>query len=180
MKWSRILRNGLLCCLAAAFVTSCGSPTQVVADRSPRASAAPAKECTVRTDSDPIKKRFPQFGEPKRSHWCSIVLGKGDSRVPGPTDVRLVGVVEVTPEVMEKISGADPSGFAPARPEDVPSPISEAFPEIREGKWVESARFDESVTRGLYTAGFCLNRSAHLILVDSVNPAPADVRVVTG
>lgn len=178
MKWSRVLRSSLLCCLAPAFAVSCAAPSGAGADGPPRASASPAeKKCDVRTEPEPIRKRFLQLGEPRRTRWCAIVLGVENSRVPGPTDVRMVAVVEVTPDALKRILVY--GTFAPAVPENVPPALVDAVPELRDARWTASEAFDASVTREAYTGTFYVDRAKRLVLVDAVNPGAADAPLVS-
>ncbi|MEU1704607.1 hypothetical protein ABZ478_04275 [Streptomyces sp. NPDC005706] len=126
--------------------------------------------CSVRSDPAPIEKRFPVFGTPERAHWCGVVLNAGDGRVPGPTDVRLVGVVELTPAAFAGIVedlGADPVAKAP---QGLPDEIVKSLP--GDARWRHSDRLDRSITQGRYTGSFHVDTAHRAVLVDCVDPVP--------
>ncbi|WP_250403960.1 hypothetical protein [Streptomyces cellostaticus] len=157
----RVLAAGAGVSAALAALTACASPDD---------GAAGQDRCSVRSDPAPIERRFPAFGTPERVHWCGVVLNAGDGRVPGPTDVRLVGVVELAPAAFAGIVedlGEDPVAQAP---QGLPGEIVEFLP--GEARWRRSDRLDRSVTQGRYTGSFHVDTAHRVVLVDCVDPVP--------
>jgi len=50
----------------------------------------------VRTDLEPISKRFPALGEITQAHWHGSVPGRDSGGVPGPTDVHIQALVTLS------------------------------------------------------------------------------------
>ncbi len=57
----------------------------------------------VRTDLEPLTKRFPALGTPRAAWWLGDILG--DDRVPGPSTYRIRAVVELDSTVAENLRG---------------------------------------------------------------------------
>ncbi len=81
--------------LAVAGCAEAGTP----AERATSVSAAP-----IRTDREPIVKRFPALGDFTEVHWLAATPG-GDSRVPGPTDTTIQAVMVLQPQTAEAAAG---------------------------------------------------------------------------
>ncbi|MFF0851674.1 hypothetical protein ACFYVM_11580 [Streptomyces sp. NPDC003280] len=161
MGHTRVLAAGLAAFVSLAPLTSCASPDD---------GANASGRCSVRTDRAPLEKRFPLFGKPERAHWCGVVLGAGDARVPGPTDVRLAGVVVLAPGAFARVVrylGAHPVAAAP---EGLPEEIVEFLP--RGAGWRRSDRLDRSVSQGRYSGSFLVDTAHRAVLVDCVDPVP--------
>jgi hypothetical protein len=76
--------------------------------RSTVSSAAPGTKTgtgEVRTDLDPLTKRFSALGQPVSATWMSGTLG-GDA--PGPSTYWIDAVVKVTPETAATLRAASP------------------------------------------------------------------------
>lgn len=54
----------------------------------------------VRTDREPIAKRFPQLGDFVEVHWQGSAAGVDTGGVPGPTDVHIQALVVLRPETL--------------------------------------------------------------------------------
>jgi len=86
---------------AAALVllttTACGSPQ-------PRGTTTPPKSGTgeLRTDLDPLTKRFPLLAEAETARWMSGTLG--DDRVPGPSTYWIDAIVTLPGATVAEIS----------------------------------------------------------------------------
>jgi len=155
----RVLAAGLVVLASLAPLTSCASPDD---------GGDGQGRCSVRSDPAPIEKRFPVLGTPERAHWCGVVLNAGDGRVPGPTDVRLVGVVELAPEAFARIVedlGENPVAEAP---KGLPDEIVKFFP--GQARWRRSDRLDRSITQERYTGSFHVDTAHRAVLVDCVDP----------
>ncbi|MGW2730305.1 hypothetical protein [Streptomyces sp. NPDC001494] len=155
----RVLAAGVAVFASLTPLTSCASPD---------GGGDGQGRCSARSDPAPVEKRFPVFGTPERAHWCGVVLNAGDGRVPGPTDVRLVGVVELAPEafagVVEDL-GEHPVAHAP---EGLPDEIAEFLPDG--ARWRRSDRLDRSLTQGRYRGSFHVDTAHRAVLLDCVDP----------
>ncbi|MFV2018086.1 hypothetical protein [Micromonospora sp. LOL_023] len=91
--------------LLAGVIAGCGADA---------ASDPPAAQVTeedlmataqIRTDRPPIADRFPALGEFSQVHWQGSVVGGGDPRVPGPSDVLIQAVVQLHQEDLPALRG---------------------------------------------------------------------------
>lgn len=87
----------------------------------------PAKnvdERGLRTDEEPLTRRFPGLGGPVSARWQSGTLGD-DRLVPGPSTFWIDAVVELEPRVADRLrSAASPTGVG--QPELTPDVAGEA------------------------------------------------------
>lgn len=137
------------------------------------AHAKSAGGTKVRTDLEPLERRFAGLGPLSGAHWLGIVLG-ADSRgsVPGPTDVRLVGTAQLRRGTVAAVTGASQQSFQPAAPTQLPEELAEFVPE--DAGWVRSDSFDHDMTAGTYTGAFYLDPGTDTVYFDTTNPsAPA-------
>ncbi|SEB99286.1 hypothetical protein [Streptomyces sp. TLI_105] len=152
--------------MVLSLVGGCGD---VAGSRTGTASQQPP-EAEVRTDREPVEKRFPQFGRFTGVEWAAAPLGQANSRVPGPTDVRLSGVATLAEaDVRRLLKEYD---WVPAA--QPPAVLGSIVPEVPEGtEWRTSEEFTSEVTRGVYTGSFHLDPGAGTMVFDAVNPTAA-------
>ncbi|AVV42343.1 hypothetical protein C6376_13820 [Streptomyces sp. P3] len=168
--------RGALVVAAVVSVGSCGSPEQQ--GSAPGTDGASAG-CEVRDTTQQVADRFSALGKVVSTEWCAMDLAGGSSRVPGPSDIRMVGYFETTAADMKEILGGSGRTFEKAQPEDIPDPLSGSVGGKTE--WVTSPEVNEEITGGLYTATFYFDRNSHKVLFDSVNPTRTeDEGVVVG
>ncbi|MEV7927701.1 hypothetical protein [Kitasatospora sp. NPDC088779] len=135
-------------------------------DRRPTITApTPAQ---VRTDVEPLKRRFPQLGELTATKWVGQVLTKNSvPEIPGPTDVSLDGVAQVDPAILTAITGSGmwrESAIECGVPQEIAA-------EVRDTKmWLHSEAFDKSVTRTQYTGSFYFDKQSSRVYFCTVNP----------
>ncbi|MFF0015867.1 hypothetical protein [Streptomyces sp. NPDC005374] len=127
---------------------------------------------TVRTDSEPLERRFTALGPLSKAHWLGVVLGT-DSRVsvPGPRDVRVVGFAQLRAGNVALITGAPQRGFLPATPSQLPEALAQFMP--KSARWVRSESFDRAVTGGTYSGAFYVDPDANWVCFDTTNPSTA-------
>jgi hypothetical protein len=135
-----------------------------------RSTAKRAGGNEVRTDSDPLERRFAALGQLSDTHWLGFVLGT-DSRVsvPGPTDVRVVGFARLRAGGVAAIVGAPQRGFQPATPSQLPEALVQFMP--KNARWVRSESFDRQVTGGTYSGAFYFDPGADWVYFDTTNPS---------
>ncbi|MFG2308429.1 hypothetical protein ACGFS9_07015 [Streptomyces sp. NPDC048566] len=155
-------RRAVLALGATALLGAC-TPTKK-SDDGPR----------VRTDPEPLHRRFPQLGPLSDAHWLGTPLG-GDSRVsaPGPTDVRVVGTARMRAGSAAAITGVPERRFRRASVDRCPDDIVEFLPEG--ARWVRITSFDEEVTASAYSGAFSFDPDTDTVYFDTVDP-----RVATG
>ncbi|WP_432029624.1 hypothetical protein [Streptomyces sp. 1222.5] len=124
----------------------------------------------VRTDPEPLERRFTALGPLSDAHWLGVVLGTDhDSRVPGPTDVRVVGFARLRAGAVAALQGASPRGFQPAQPRRLPHTLVPFMPE--KARWVRSESFDRHMTGERYSGTFFLDPGADWVYFDTTNPS---------
>lgn len=97
----------------------------------------------LRTDLEPLTKRFPALGEPVGAEWMGGTLGDA----PGPSTYWIDAVIEVDPAVADELRAT----YAPeavSTPPDVVSAIQDRIPE---GTWLSSDALDLAVSGGGYS-----------------------------
>ncbi|MEV8537064.1 hypothetical protein [Streptomyces sp. NPDC051211] len=100
----------------------------------------------VRTDAEPLRKRFTGLGELSDPHWLGYDVDLAGDRVtiPGPdARIRLVGVAQLPKGAVAAVLRDAPPGdlFEPAElPADIPAPLAPHLPE-RSG-WRASTAYD--------------------------------------
>ncbi|MFE2439673.1 hypothetical protein [Streptomyces sp. NPDC059409] len=154
--------------VAVVALSGCGRHPGVADGAGPReptavVSAAPA----IRRDEEPVRQRFPELGDVAGVEWTGEVLGGGRSSAPGPTDVRMSGVVRLTDADASRLSEEYVWQDGPGTPV-VSSLLRPRVPEST--RWQTSADFTADVTRGRYSATFHADFGRRVIVFDAVNP----------
>ncbi|MEU0546737.1 hypothetical protein [Micromonospora sp. NPDC005979] len=86
---------------AAALVLTLAGCSDGTPDDEPTGRAASVSPTPVRTDRDPIAKRFPRLGDFIEAHWQAATAGgSGRDTVPGPTDTRIEALVVLRPDTL--------------------------------------------------------------------------------
>lgn len=126
----------------------------------------------VRTDPVPLERRFTLLGPLSDVHWLGISLGE-DSRmsVPGPIDVRVVGVAQLEAGTGAAFVAVPQRDFRPGRPARVPKKLAALMP--KGAAWVRSEAFNQEVTGGRYTGEFYVDAGADRVYFDTVDPSVA-------
>ncbi|WP_406089038.1 hypothetical protein [Streptomyces sp. NBC_01013] len=126
----------------------------------------------VRTDSEPLERRFAPLGPLSDAHWLGVALGTTDARVPGPTDLRVVGFAQLRAGAVSSITGTSSQrGFKAAKPHQLPSELVQFMPEG--ARWVRSESFDRQVTGETYAGRFYFDAATDLVYFDTINPSVA-------
>lgn len=97
----------------------------------------------LRTDLEPLTKRFPALGAPVGAEWMGGTLGDA----PGPSTYWIDAVIEVDPAVADELRAT----YAPeavSTPPDVVSGVQERIPE---GTWLSSDELDAAVSGSGYS-----------------------------
>jgi hypothetical protein len=158
-------RRAALAAGAAALATACTSSR-------PQAGPSKAPEGPVRTDTAPLERRFPLLGPLRDAHWLGYDLAGGDGgrSVPGPSDIRVVGVAGLADGRVAGLVAR--RAFRPASLTGVPDRLSGFLPEG--AGWLHSDSFDTEVTADVYSGSFFLSKARGLVFFDSVNPVAAE------
>ncbi|WUD73430.1 hypothetical protein OG937_17955 [Streptomyces sp. NBC_00510] len=157
-------RRTVLATGAAVLAAGCGS-------RRPEAERREAAEGPVRTDTAPLERRFPLLGRLHGAHWLGydLVAGNDGRSVPGPSDVRVVGVAALTDGRVAALTVH--RDFRPASPPVLPGRLAGFLP--ADARWLRSGSFDAEITADAYSGSFLLSQARGLVCFDSVNPVAA-------
>ncbi|CAL9345043.1 hypothetical protein [Streptomyces sp. enrichment culture] len=163
----RRLRGGVLVLVAlSAALSGCGGPADGT-------GAGPnAVGGGLREDPGPVRARFPEFGDFEAVVWRGEALGDGGGRsVPGPTDVRMSGVVRLgggdAAQLRKRYAWREAAGGP-----RVPGGLATRIP--AGARWWSSADFTRAVTDGRHPASFHVDLDRRVLVFDAVNPARAD------
>ncbi|MBC6461918.1 hypothetical protein [Actinomadura sp. HBU206391] len=162
-------RRGLLGLGVVVALGACRPVEPVRAAPTPKASPGPGD---VRRDTAPLERRFTALGRLLDAHWLGHPLGV-DSRlsVPGPTDVRVVGIARLRAGRAAAIVSARRADFRARVPSRVPDPLTGFMPPG--AGWVGSAAFDSEITRDAYYGAFHLDPESDHVYFDTTDPVPA-------
>ncbi|MGW0664567.1 hypothetical protein [Streptodolium elevatio] len=160
MSRAPMLRNTTLLAAVAAALVSCE------AEKSTPVNAYLLAE--VRTDHTPIEARFPELGTLAEVTWIGSAWGNVPGRVgvPGPTDVRVVGVAKLSPGDLDRLTSRYAWASCGASPTDVPKPLVAAVGES--GTWCE----DDAMVREVDSDSswsFLLDKARGVVYFDSIN-----------
>ncbi|WP_095754575.1 hypothetical protein [Streptomyces sp. SA15] len=160
-------RRGVLALGAAVVLSSC-TPDSRSTDGGNDGNTDDSK---VRTDLEPLERRFTALGPLSDAHWLGVVLGSG-SRVsaPGPTDVRVVGLARLRAGGVAAVVGAPQRDFQPATPPQPPSALAQFMP--KSARWVRSESFDNEMTTD--SGAFYFDPGTDSVYFDTINPRPAN------
>ena len=159
------LRVVLLATTVALAVAGCtpGTPTERRSAERTTTVSAPA----VRTDREPITKRFPQLGDFVEVHWQGSAAGVDTGGVPGPTDVHIQALVVLRPDTLT--STVPGHQWTPA-PADWDAPLSAELRPFAPagGAWQVSERFTADVTTTRYHGPVYLDTTSGTVFLDVI------------
>lgn len=158
---SQVTRRLFLAMGTLALTSACGTD----------AAAGGPDEGPLRTDTGPLEKRFPLLGPLSEAHWLGYdrVRNNDGRSVPGPSDIRVVGVARPADGTVARLLSKSARGFRPRTPSEVPERIAAHVP--AGAGWVGSETFDAEITKGAYSGRFLLSAAKGLVWFDTVNPS---------
>ncbi|MFI8178961.1 hypothetical protein OG539_26670 [Actinacidiphila glaucinigra] len=156
-------RRTVLAAGAALLVAGCAS-------RRPQ-ERREAAEGPVRTDTAPLQRRFPLLRRLHRAHWLAyhLVAGNDGRSVPGPSDIRVVGLAALAEGRVAALTAR--RDFRPARLPVLPGRLAALLP--ADAGWLHGDSFDAEITADACSGSFFLSRSRGRVCFDSVNPVAA-------
>jgi hypothetical protein len=128
--------------------------------------AASASTPAVRTDRDPLSRRFPVLGDFAQAHWQGWPAGSPDGL--GPTDVVIQALVVLSKEDLATVKGR--YTFTPASPDpqvklnEALRPFAPAAPD-----WQYSADFERQVKTAAYGGMVRLDMSTGTVFLHVVS-----------
>ena len=160
---SAAARIAVAACITALAVGGCApsGPTS----RRPDGSTPTTSTSALRTDREPIAKRFPALGDFVEVHWWGAAAGEDSGRVPGPTDVQIQAVVVLRPEVAT--AAASQYEFQPAPAEwdaEVRDDLRPFLPAA--ATWQMSEQFTMDVRTSRYSGRVYLDTTGGVVYLD--------------
>ncbi|EWC60053.1 hypothetical protein UO65_4619 [Actinokineospora spheciospongiae] len=145
---------------AAAFVllttTACGST------QPEKGTTMPSKSGTgeLRTDLDPLTKRFPLLTQAETAQWMSGTLG--DDRVPGPSTYWIDAIVTLPRATVAEISEGAREGAA------TPEVVEGLRDRLPEGPFLTGESLDDAFTGKGWSATAYLAKDTNTVVLVTV------------
>lgn len=148
----RIMRIVVVVAVVVSVVSCAGTSTGEPAVKSGAGE--------LRTDLEPLLKRFPVLSGAEQAYWMSGRFG--DPRVPGPSVYWIDAVITLPPGRAEELR----AGYAPARTSTTPDVVAGLRDRLPPGPFLNGAALDEAFAHGSWRASAYLDeRSGQLVLV---------------
>ncbi|MBL7492283.1 hypothetical protein I6A60_13970 [Frankia sp. AgB1.9] len=167
--WRVILTGVVLTgAVAAGCLTACAAPsspssTPLDSRREgttmlPTARRNPA-DGPIRSDLDPLLRRFPALGRPTAAHWESGTYG--DDRVPGPSTYWIDAVVALDPDTAATLRKAP--GLAPAT---LPALSPQLVGQVPTGaSWLTSQGLRQTLAKGSWSCEAFLSATTDVLVL---------------
>ena len=115
---------------------------------------------TLRTDLEPLTKRFPALGTPVGAEWMGGTLGDA----PGPSTYWIDAVIEVDPAVADELRAS----YAPEAVSTPPDVVSGVQDRIPEGTWLSSDELDGAVSGGGYSTDVYVAQDEPIVVLTAI------------
>jgi hypothetical protein len=121
----------------------------------------------VRTDHEPLTKRFPQLGNFIATHWQGESAGTDTGGVPGPTDVRIRALVQLSANDRSALGSRYSWSPAPADwDKDMSSELRVYLPSG--STWKANDRFTSDLLSGGYSGPVYLDTRTGIVYLDVI------------
>lgn len=134
-------------------------------DHNPSGRTTTVNPAAVRTDAEPITKRFPTLGVPTELHWQGAAAGKDSGGVPGPTDVHIQALIVLTPDVVA--AAQNDYQFKPATSSPNLSTELQQFAP-RDAAWQQGEAFTRQVRTSSYSGTVLLDPDSRTVWLDLI------------
>jgi hypothetical protein len=145
---------------AAVLVGVAGYRVLTDGDAAETGGAVKSGTGELRSDLDPLVKRFPVLGEPSEARWMSGTYGRSD--VPGPSTYWIDAVVTLAPEKVEQLRSA----YAPTANGKTPDVTDGMRGQLPSGPFLTGDALDAAFGRERWHASAYLDPdSGEIVLV---------------
>lgn len=143
---TRTAAAALAAALTLTLTAGCSTDPAPTTDRTRSTVSSATKTGTgdVRTDLEPLTKRFSALGQPVSATWMSGTLG---GEAPGPSTYWIDAVVEVTPETAATLRAASPEPTT-----ETPDVEDGVRPALPSGELLRSTSLDALFAQGSFRA----------------------------
>jgi hypothetical protein len=121
----------------------------------------------VRTDREPIAKRFPQLGDFVEVHWQGSAAGVDTGGVPGPTDVHIQALAVLRPDTLASVAARYQWKPAPAGWDASLSAQLRPFAPAG-GAWQASDEFAKDIRTNRYGGPVYLDTTSGTVFLDVI------------
>ena len=125
---------------------------------------SPFTQQSYRTDTDPLKSRFPALGEIERAYWKTYIFGRGLYSCIGPTSYRLTGFVST--DVADKLMYKQ---YTEVKKVDFPDGIEPEVTGFTDFEWRKYPEFTEKVLGNKYLGLVFVDIGKNLVYIDIEN-----------
>jgi hypothetical protein len=153
--------------LLAAVLLAITGCTQRPSGEHPREGTPTMSAPAVRTDPEPLTKRFPRLGDLREVHWQGSAAGADTGGVPGPTDVHIQALAVLRPETLASLTSRYDWMPAPSGWDTAVSAELRRFAPAK-GAWKVSERFAADVRTTRYSGPVHLETTSGTVFLDLV------------
>jgi hypothetical protein len=146
--------------VSVSITASCGSPAQ--SDQDDRPADPPAEKSgsgQLRTDTEPLTRRFSVLNAPARVRWMSGTYGS--PRNPGPSIYWIDAVITLDAATAAELV----STHSPAPTSDVPEVVGGMREHLPPGPFHVSRTLDDAFTEGRWSASAYLDPQASTLVL---------------
>lgn len=156
------LRAGLVATTLVAALAGCSDDAR---DDEPRDRTASVSPTPVRTDREPIAKRFPRLGDFVEAHWQAATAGGGSRvTVPGPTDTQIEALVVLRPDTIAAVlKGYEWQPVPPGWEASLGTELRPFLP--TGGTWQVSEKYAEDVQSAQYNGTVYLDAGSGTVFL---------------
>jgi predicted small lipoprotein YifL len=159
------LRGAITVAVVLLTLTACTRSGP--AERQPTERATTMSTSIVRTDREPIVKRFPRLGDLVAVHWQGSAAGSDTGGAPGPTDVHIQAIVSLRPgDVAAALSRYEWSPAPAAWDASLSAELRRYAP--TDGTWQLNEQFAKDVRTSRYSGAVYLDTTGGTVFLDVI------------
>ena len=159
----RALATVLTALLTVAILAGCTPPTA-----EPPLTPGAGTPAAVRTDREPLLKRFPALANFAQAHWRGDAAGSHPGGLPGPTDVRIQAVVVLRPETLTVTKQLYSWQPAPPGWDAILKPELRPFTPAN-GDWQHNQHYEDNVCTARYAGTVYLETITGTVFLDVIS-----------
>ncbi|MEV4561347.1 hypothetical protein AB0K51_30780 [Kitasatospora sp. NPDC049285] len=128
----------------------------------------------MRTDIEPLQRRFLEIGRLSDPHWLGYNPNdSGRELIPDQDpQIRVVGIARLPAGTVKSIVSVPGYAFEHSAPAQPPEELAEFLP--KNAEWLSSAGYDNHITNFHYPGKFHLAPATDWVYFDTINPEIVD------
>jgi hypothetical protein len=159
------LRGAVVAAVVLLTFTACTRTSP--AGRRPAEGATSVGTPVVRTDREPVVKRFPRLGDLVSVHWQGSAAGSDTGGAPGPTDVHIQAFASLGPDGVAAAVGRYEWSPAPAAWDATLSAELRRYAPTA-GTWQHNEQFAKEVRTSRYSGAVYLDPTGGTVFLDVI------------